>query len=95
MPFVVNLERHEILYFGQKLELTRYEFALLSLLISRPGRVFTREQMMGRVWDDPNASMERTVDSHVKTIRARLREISPEEAIVTHRGVGYSLRDEW
>ncbi|MCC6952547.1 MAG: two-component system response regulator CreB [Deltaproteobacteria bacterium] len=95
-PFLVDHGRLEVTYFGKRLELTRYEFKLLALLIASPGRVFTRDQIMGHVWDEPDSSMERTVDSHVKTIRSQLRSIRPEvDPIITHRGTGYALKEDW
>jgi two-component system, OmpR family, catabolic regulation response regulator CreB len=95
-PFRVDASRFRITYFEKPLELSRYEFRLLELFIKRPGFVFTREKLMELVWDDPDMSLERTVDTHVKSIRSKLREIRPEvQAIQTHRGLGYSLREEW
>ena len=48
---------------------------------------------MTAVWEDPGASLDRTVDAHIKTLRAKLRAIAPDEdPILTHRGLGYSLR---
>jgi two-component system catabolic regulation response regulator CreB len=92
--FVVNDDRHLIHFRGESLKLTRYEFRLLKLLIARPGQVFSREQLMNRVWDAPDSSLERTVDAHIKTIRAKLKAIAPEiEPIETVRGVGYCLKD--
>ena len=50
---------------------------------------------MARTWDEPDASMERTVDAHIKNIRAKCRQIEPEkEVIITHRGVGYALSEK-
>lgn len=96
VPFAVDSERRQISYFGAVLTLSRYEYKLLEILISRPGRVFTREQLMTHAWDEPEASLERTVDTHIKTIRAQLREVRPDvDPIVTHRGIGYSLREDW
>lgn len=78
---------------GVRLELTRYEFRLLAVLHARPGRVWSRDELMTRVWEDPGASLDRTVDAHIKTLRGKLRAIAPEEdPIQTHRGEGYSLR---
>jgi len=86
---------------GVGLELTRYEFRLLAVLASRPGRVWSRDELMSRAWEDPGASLDRTVDAHIKTLRAKLREAGAKEAagageaaelIQTHRGEGYSLR---
>lgn len=78
---------------GMRLELTRYEFRLLAVLHSRPGRVWSRDELMMRVWEDPGASLDRTVDAHIKTLRGKLRAVAPEaDLIQTHRGEGYSLR---
>jgi len=77
------------------LNLTRNEYRLLAALLAAPGRVFSREQLMTAAWDDPGAALDRTVDAHIKTLRAKLRAAAPEtDPIVTHRGLGYSLREE-
>jgi two-component system catabolic regulation response regulator CreB len=87
--------RCRISYRGQALELTRNEYRLLAALLAAPGRVFSREQLMAAAWDDPGAALDRTVDAHIKLLRAKLRAVAPEEEpIVTHRGLGYSLREE-
>ena len=81
-----------ISFHGQPLDLTRYEYLLLALLLSSPGRVFTREQIMNRVWANAIDTTDRSIDTHIKTLRAKLRTIDPgSEPIVTHRGIGYSL----
>ncbi len=80
---------------GKPLDLTRNEYRLLSVLLASPGRVFSREQLMNAAWSDPGAALDRTVDVHIKTLRAKLRAVAPEaDPIVTHRGLGYSLREE-
>lgn len=77
---------------GVALKLTRREHGLLLVLLRRPGRVWSREQLLSEVWGDDIESTDRTVDTHVKTLRAKLRELRPDlELIVTHRGMGYSL----
>jgi two-component system catabolic regulation response regulator CreB len=87
--------RCRIAYRGKALELTRSEYRLLAALLASPGRVFSREQLMEAAWDDPGAALDRTVDAHIKLLRAKLREITPDDdPIVTHRGLGYSLREE-
>jgi two-component system catabolic regulation response regulator CreB len=94
-PFEVDDERKTIRYRGRALDLSRTEYRLLKVLVERPGRVFSRDELMARAWDDPAAAFDRTVDAHVKMLRAKLREIAPEDdPIVTHRGLGYSLREE-
>jgi two-component system, OmpR family, catabolic regulation response regulator CreB len=80
---------------GQSLNLARYEFGLAQVFAAHPGRVYTRDQLMDLVWDEPEASLDRTVDAHIKSLRSKLREAgAPEDLIVTHRGVGYSLKDD-
>jgi two-component system catabolic regulation response regulator CreB len=95
-PFEIDEARQRASYFGSVLELSRYEFRILRILVTRPGWVYSRDRLMRMAWEDPGASMERTVDAHVKTLRAKLRAVRPEvDPIVTHRGVGYSLREHW
>jgi two-component system catabolic regulation response regulator CreB len=56
--------------------------------------VYSREQLLNAAWEDPDASLDRTVDAHVKTLRAKLRAVASDaDPIQTHRGLGYSLRD--
>jgi two-component system catabolic regulation response regulator CreB len=94
VPFVIDEDRRVITYRGVALELSRYEYRVLRTLLARPGRVYTREELMDRAWDEPEMSLERTVDAHIKSIRKKLREVLPDDdPIVTHRGVGYSLRE--
>ncbi|MFL6232900.1 MAG: two-component system response regulator CreB [Thermoanaerobaculia bacterium] len=92
--FSLDEERRQITYFGRSLELSRYEYKLLAVLLKRPGRVYSRDELLERVWDAPEASLDRTVDAHVKNLRAKLRDIRPDvDPIATHRGMGYSLRE--
>ena len=89
----VDEEGCSIVCRGRTLALTRYEYRLLVALLARPGRVFSRDELMNAAWEDPGASLDRTVDAHIKTLRAKLREAAPEaDVIVTHRGMGYSVR---
>jgi two-component system catabolic regulation response regulator CreB len=95
-PFVIDAERRRVQYFGRSLDLTRTEYELLCALVRRPGRVFSREQLMDQIWIDSGASTDRAIDSHVKALRAKLRAVRTDvEAIETHRGQGYSLREVW
>jgi len=92
--FGVDDERRIITYRGQPLDLSRYEYRVLKLLVSRPGRVFSRDDILQQAWDEPDASYDRTVDAHIKTIRAKLKAVAAEvDPIRTHRGEGYSLRE--
>jgi two-component system catabolic regulation response regulator CreB len=93
--WTVDAAKRRIAYSGHILELSRTEYELLHTFIRRPGRVFTREQLMASVWDEPEASMDRTVDAHIKNLRAKLKAVRPDlDPIVTHRGTGYALREE-
>ena len=81
-----------ILYRAQALDLTRYEYLLLKALCERPGHVLSRAQLMDRVWADAPDTLDRTVDAHVKSLRAKLRLVdAADDPIQTHRGMGYSL----
>jgi two-component system catabolic regulation response regulator CreB len=81
-----------ILFRGQPLDLTRYEYLLLKTLLEHPSHVLARAQLMDRVWTDAPDTLERTVDAHIKSLRAKLRLIDAEaDPILTHRGMGYSL----
>lgn len=93
--FNVDESRHRITYMGSPLELSRYEFNILKTFINRPGHVYSREKLMDMAWEEPEASLDRTVDAHIKNIRAKLRSIEPgTDPIITHRGIGYSLRED-
>ena len=90
--FEVDANAHRIRYAGQWLDLTRYEHALLAELLRRPGAILSRAQLLDRAWEDALESGERTVDTHVKTLRAKLRAQDPaRDPIHTHRGLGYSI----
>ena len=79
-------------FVGQKLQLTRAEYLLLTTLLEQPGRVFSRAQLMDRIWEQPHPSDERTIDTHVKSLRAKIRKVASDaDPIQTHRGLGYSI----
>ena len=91
----VDAEKRRIRYYGRALDLSRYEYGILATLAARPGRVYTRDELLDLVWDGDRDSYDRTVDAHVKTLRAKLKAVAPDvEPIVTHRGTGYALADE-
>jgi len=78
-------------YMGQTLNLTRYEYLLLAALLSRPGAVFSRAKLMQDIWVDALETADRTVDTHIKTLRAKLRTVDEADVLQTHRGMGYSI----
>ena len=93
--FKVDAEKMQISYHNIAIELSRTEYRLLKLLITTPGRVYSRDQLMDQAWEHSAISSDRTVDTHIKTIRHKIKTIHPEsDPIVTHRGIGYSLRVE-
>nr|HBZ46925.1 two-component system response regulator CreB [Stenotrophomonas sp.] len=90
--FAIDREGRRIRFGEQLLDLTRYEYALMAALLQRPGAILSRAQLMDRGWDTDADSADRTVDTHVKTLRAKLRTAGAEpDPIRTHRGVGYAL----
>ncbi|MCW5664702.1 MAG: two-component system response regulator CreB [Piscinibacter sp.] len=94
-PFVVDEGRRQIRFYGRVLELSRYEYGLLKTLVERPGHVYSREVLLDKVWDERSESLDRTVDAHVKTLRAKLKAVAPQlEPIRTHRGSGYALAED-
>lgn len=92
--FNIDESRRQISYFGATLDLSRYEYEILKVFINRPGHVFSREQLMNIVWEQPDTSLDRAVDAHIKNIRNKLRTVRDDiDPIVTHRGTGYSLKE--
>lgn len=83
----LDLDRRTVTAAGNPVQLTSTEFDLLAHLMARPGRVFTREELLARVWGYAVPAGTRTVDVHVAQVRAKL---GPASVIRTHRGVGYA-----
>ena len=91
----VNTEIKEIRYRGEALSLSHYEYEVLLLLTTHPGKVFSRYEIMKEIWESPEMSMERTIDTHIKTIRRKMKSIQPNESpILTNRGAGYYLNPD-
>ncbi len=89
-PFVIDQPSWTIGFHGQALDLTRHEFQILNILLSSPGQIFSRDQLLDLVWDAPEHRLDRTVDTHIKNIRAKLRLVdATADPIKTKRGVGY------
>lgn len=86
---VVNLDEHTVVADGERILLTYKEFELLTLFLSHPGRVYTREELFARVWKTDYMGDSRTLDAHIRTLRQKLLEYG--EMIETVRGVGYRL----
>lgn len=91
-PFVDDETGQRITLHGQALPLTRREYRLLSHLLRGAGRIHSRDALLAAAWGDDSESTDRTVDTHIKTLRAKLREVDAgREYISTHRGMGYCL----
>ena len=94
-PITADARTRRALAAGRTLDLTRVEFDLLATLLGSPGRVFTRAELIDRVWGDGFRITDRTIDSHVKALRKKIAEAGAEPSwIETVRGVGYRLSDE-
>jgi two-component system alkaline phosphatase synthesis response regulator PhoP len=91
---VLDLERHQAYLRNTPLDLTRREFDLLAFLARHPGRVYTREELLERVWGQEFMGTARTVDQHVAQLREKLQE-DPKSPLYleTLRGVGYRFRE--
>ncbi len=93
--FVIDAERKSIHYYRQLLQLTRFEFCLLQTLVEQPGRVFSRDQLLTAAGVSADAGYDRSIDGHIKTLRAKLRVINADaDPIRTQRGFGYAYQPE-
>ena len=90
--FELDADGRRVRYAGAWLPLTRLELGLLAALLRAPGRIRSREALLHEVWGADSEATDRTVDTHVKTLRAKLRAVRPDlEPVATHRGLGYSI----
>jgi two-component system response regulator BaeR len=88
----IDQERYRAALAGQPLDLTPVEFRLLRTLAAAPGRVFSRMQLLDKLYADHRIVTDRTVDSHIKNLRRKLQQASPDrELIESVYGVGYKL----
>src|SRR5690606_37668347 len=88
----VDPTTHTARYNGQTLDLTPVEFRLLHTLASAPGKIFTRDELLDRLYDDHRVVTDRTVDTHIKNLRRKLEAVQPDEdPIRSIYGVGYKL----
>lgn len=87
----INLPKHKVSYGSHSIELTTIEFNILEFLCRYPGRVFTRDQIMDRVWKNGKFIVDRAVDVHIRGLRRKLD--SAADLIETVRGVGYRFKD--
>ena len=91
----IDIERRAVLVRGEPVTLTYVEFEVLTSLAGAPGRVFTREVLLGRIWGDSKYRDPRTIDVHIRHLREKIeRDARSPEYLFTVRGVGYRFRDE-
>ena len=91
-PFDLDVAGQRVSLHGQALTLTRREYGLLADLLQHQGRIRSRDALLAAVWGNDSDSTDRTVDTHIKTLRAKLQALTPpHDCIVTHRGMGYAL----
>ncbi|MBQ2764679.1 MAG: response regulator transcription factor [Firmicutes bacterium] len=90
--FVMNLSEHTVTVRGERVDLTLKEFDMLRLFLSRPGIVFTRDQLLSDIWGMDYDGETRTIDVHIRTLRQKLGEDG--NLIATVRGVGYRLEEK-
>ena len=91
-PLVVDVRSHVATLDGAAMHLTRKEFELLTVLVSNPGRAFSREFLVERIWGDDFDGFDRAVDTHVTRLRKKLGKLG--DRIVTVWGVGYRFNSE-
>jgi DNA-binding response OmpR family regulator len=87
----IDTERREVRGDGALVELTRSEFDLLAALASRPGRAWTRLELVSRIQGHAFDAYERTIDVHVKNLRRKLGDTPPFKVVATVAGIGYKL----
>ena len=94
MGFQVNPDQYLITLSGQKLDLTPVEFRLMSMFIEYPNRVYNRDQILNKVFDDGRIVLDRTVDTHIKNLRQKLKAVNPQsDYIRSIYGIGYSFEN--
>lgn len=87
---ILDEESYQATLNGQKLDLTAVEFKLLSILTLKPGRIYSRDQLMDKLYSDQRIVCDRTIDSHIKKLRKKIAAVAPElELIHSIYGVGY------
>ncbi len=88
-------QQRVITYQQKAIDLTRAEYELMATFIAQPERVFSRRQLIENIWSTNHPSDDRAIDTHIKTLRAKLKTLNPHtEFIITHRGFGYSFENQ-
>jgi len=93
-PLVLDEDCYLATLQGKELNLTAVEFQLLSILAGRPGQIFSRDQLMDRIYVDHRVVCDRTIDSHIKKLRKKIAAVAPElELILSVYSVGYKYKN--
>jgi two-component system alkaline phosphatase synthesis response regulator PhoP len=87
---VIDKEKYQVIFNGNVLDLPRKEFELISLLSSKPGKVFPRDEIMDRIWGNDVVVGGRTIDVHIRKIREKIG----DKSIKTIKGVGYKFDEQ-
>jgi len=91
---ILDESRNTVMLRGQSLDLTVVEFQLLKLLASDPGRIFTRNQLIDKIYHDHRIVSDRTIDSHIKKLRRKISDALPgQEFIQSVYGIGYKFEE--
>jgi len=90
--FDIDEAKFEISYYGRLLDVTAMEFRLLTAMLKNPRAVFSRNQLLDKLYDDQRIVTERTIDTHIKNIRKKLEAVAPEKEVIRSiYGMGYKL----
>ena len=89
---LLDRDRHVVSLQGKNVSLTKLEFEILAFLMSNPGKVFSRDQLLNGIWPDQSFVVDRTVDVHIRSVRKKLGKF--RDAIQTVRGLGYRFQDD-
>ncbi len=94
LELLIDFSKRSVTVRGEKVDLTFVEFEILTALARNPGRVFTRDMLLTRIWGDAAFRDQRTIDVHIRHLREKLeRDAKDPEYLFTVRGVGYRFRD--
>jgi two-component system, OmpR family, response regulator BaeR len=92
---LLDPERFSAVLYGKDLDLTAVEFKLLHFLHQNPGRIYSRSQLMDRIYSDQRIVSDRTIDSHIKKLRKKIAVVAPDEELIhSIYGVGYKFETE-
>lgn len=84
----LNRDKYLVHYQGKDIKLPRKEFELMALLMSKPSKVFTREEILEKIWGTATIVGDRTIDVHIRKIREKIS----DDALITIKGVGYKIK---